>query len=284
MLSRTNLSLFGTAMSLRRQGLPFRFESDVRPVLFRVLDIYWLAHKSPERIRDPFIKSFSDMDSVESYAEEMHDFQLSQTCKIVREHDTELPGAAFEFLEMCLEPDWDGGEKAVLSTIHSAKGREYSTVILDADVPILLNKAIESENVTDVTEEANVAYVGITRAQHDLVLPQEVDALPGQAWGELVAGLPEVTRIGRPTLERSLRIRLQTKESQCQKPSQKKRRKKRRRKQQDREATVRWQTGQPVVTPQGPGTLVKLTGTQGLVSRADGVMQWVELTMIKAPR
>ena len=280
MLSRTNLSLFGTAMSLRRQGLPFRFETDVRAVLSRVLDIYWLAHQSPNQIRDPFIKSFPDIDSVESYAEEMQDFQLNQTCKIVREHDTELPGAAFEFLEMCSELDGGAGEKAVLSTIHSSKGREYSTVILDPDVPLLLKKSMESEDGTDVKEEANVTYVGVTRAQHDLVLPQEMDALPGQGWGQLVAGLPEVTWIGRPTLEPSSRTQ-HTKEFQCHKPSQKKRRKKRRQKQHDREAAVRWQAGQSVVTPQGPGTLVKLTARKGLVRRADGVTQWLDLPMIK---
>ena len=321
MLSRTNLSLFGTAMLLRRQGLPFRFESDVRAVLFRVLDIYWLAHGSRHQIRDPFIKSFPDMASVESYAEEMQDFQLNQTCKIVREHDTELPKAAFEFLRMCAEPDGGGVEKAVLSTIHSAKGREYSRVILDADVPLLLNKAIEAEDATEVAEEANVAYVGITRAQHDLVLPQEMDALPGGAWGELVAGLPEVTRLGgqaretpsrTPWLEeeseRQKPSRIEEKkrkrqdrqdrrgqdregeeESKREKPSQKKKRKRKRqsrqdRRGQDREGAVRWETGQSVVTPRGPGTLVELTGRQGLVRQADGVTQWLELRSIKPPR
>ena len=132
--------------------------------------------------------------------------------------------------------------------------------------------------------EANVTYVGVTRAQHDLVLPQEMDALPGRAWRQLVAELPEVTRIGRTTPEPSSRTRQHSKESQCQKPSQKKRRKKRRRKQQDRESGVRWQTGQSVVTPQGPGTLVKLTGRKGLVRRADGVTQWLDLPMIKPPK
>ena len=219
MLSRTNLSLFGTAMSLRRQGLPFRFESDVRAVLSRVLDIYWLANQSPQKIRDPFIKSFPDMDSVESYAEEMQDFQLNQTCKIVREHDTELPGAAFEFLNMCSEQDGGGGEKAVLSTIHSAKGREYATVILDADVPLLLNKAIESEGRANVSEEANVAYVGVTRAQHDLVLPREMETLPGEMWGQLIARLPEVTRIGRQASKPSSSPRRPRKESKRQEPS-----------------------------------------------------------------
>ncbi len=285
MLSRTNLSLFGTAVSLRQQGLPFRFESDVRAVLFRVLDIYWLAHHSPSRIRDPFIKSFPDIDSVESYAEEMQDYQLNQTCKIVREHDTELPAVAFAFLEMCSELGGGGEGKAVLSTIHSAKGREYSTVILDPDVPLLLSKAIESEDEADVSEEANVAYVGVTRAQHELVLPKEMDALPGRAWEELVAGLPEVTRIGRE-ISKPSSPRRPRKESKRQKRSQKGRSQKgkgreRRRHHDDGEAALRWQTGQPVVSPRGPGTLVELSGRQGLVRHTDGVTKWVELPLIK---
>lgn len=73
MLSRTNLSLFGNAMSLRREETPFRFERDLRPVLFRVLDVLWLGRESLEKVRDPFVRSFGSLEAAESYAEEMED-------------------------------------------------------------------------------------------------------------------------------------------------------------------------------------------------------------------
>jgi superfamily I DNA/RNA helicase len=53
-----------------------------------------------------------------------------------------------------------------VGTIHSAKGREWSTVFM----PFVNEGTLPSSKVFDVDEERRVMYVGMTRAKHSLVL------------------------------------------------------------------------------------------------------------------
>ena len=68
--------------------------------------------------------------------------------------------------EFYAQADLSKPVKYHLSTVHSAKGREHSTVIVDLTMPprVLLNVA------TDRDAEVRVQYVAITRSSHSLHL------------------------------------------------------------------------------------------------------------------
>jgi DNA helicase-2/ATP-dependent DNA helicase PcrA len=68
--------------------------------------------------------------------------------------------------------DEDGEARAVrLMTLHSAKGLEFATVFLAGlEEDILPHKKAQDEGEAAVQEERRLFYVGITRAQKNLVI------------------------------------------------------------------------------------------------------------------
>jgi DNA helicase-2/ATP-dependent DNA helicase PcrA len=61
------------------------------------------------------------------------------------------------------------GQRVSLSTIHAAKGKEWPIVcIIGLEEGVLPDRRMESDE--DLAEERRVLYVGMTRAQEQLVL------------------------------------------------------------------------------------------------------------------
>ena len=95
-------------------------------------------------------------------------------------------------------------------------------------------------------------------------------------WGKLVGGLPVSDRIGR-------RPEVQAAISAHGEPERGGKRKRRRKKKGkgDRPAVKRWQVGQGVMTSQGPGSIVKLSRTHGLVALTESNEgKWFDLGSI----
>lgn len=187
-LSRSNVALFENAMLLRVQGKPFYFEKDIYPLLFKTLDVYWLAQKRPDKIRDPLIRSFKNLEELEDFAEETDNFQLQGMIQIVERYSADFPDVIFEMAELTKERQAAKPQEGIiLSTIHSAKGQEYDQVYIDADMAENLDVVVKNE-LSHVTDEVNVAYVGFTRAMQHLYLPPEFQTVLTPKWNTLLEG------------------------------------------------------------------------------------------------
>jgi hypothetical protein len=183
--------------------VPFSFEKDLYPLLMKTLDVYWLVEQRTENIRDPLIRSFSDIDDLEEHAKDTENFQLQGMLEIVEKYHEEFPGVVFELSERTKDSSAkDNAPGIVLSTIHSAKGQEYEQVYIDSDMAENIERVITNE-LQDMNDEINVAYVGFTRAIRNLYLPQEFQHLFSPKWGRLLQGYQigttqQVKRTGYP--------------------------------------------------------------------------------------
>ncbi len=74
-------------------------------------------------------------------------------------------------LATSIDNDWDG-EKVNLMTMHASKGLEFDTVFLPGWEEGLFpnQKSIDEKGHQGLEEERRLAYVGITRAKHDLYI------------------------------------------------------------------------------------------------------------------
>lgn len=214
-LTRTNVALFDNAMALREAKGRFYFEKDLSSLFWRSLDIYWLFKMQHSRIRDPFIKTFKAYEHLKHYINTMDDFQLQGLCQIVEKYTSAFPSVIYEMLKFAND-DNNPKEGIVLSTIHSAKGQEYERVYIDADVAERLRRVSEKPNDANdakknqlteaLIEEANITYVGFTRAKDELFLPSNFETILTTQWKNLLASLPKVpetvTETNEPSSER----------------------------------------------------------------------------------
>jgi len=184
-LARTNLGLFNTAVELHRREVPFVFERDIQPLLYQALDVYNLANDDPERVRDPFVRSFASLEHFKRYAEAMEDAPRLQLATLIERHQERMPGLIFDLLD---DAKRGGGrapaDSVVLATVHAAKGEQYERVTVHEDVAHAFNRALEEEPER-LKEEANVAYVAMTRAVSRLQLPAKITESLKLDWDRL---------------------------------------------------------------------------------------------------
>ena len=181
-LSRTNLALFEKALGLRSRGIPFFLEGNIGAIFGRILDVYWVSEGEQDKVRDPFIQSFEHLDALENHARDLDDFQLAGMVKVVREYARVLPDALFDMMKVSKSTARTPKDMGiVLSTVHGAKGQEYDRVCIDPDLAGSLSRP-EGPSAGDFGEEANIAYVGFTRAIRELCLPPDFKGILTPAW------------------------------------------------------------------------------------------------------
>ncbi len=184
-LARTNLGLFNTAVELQRREVPFVFERDIQPLLYQALDVYNLANDDPDRVRDPFVKSFASLEHFKRYAEAVEDVPRLQLATIIERHQERMPGLIFDLLDDAKRSGGrDPAESVVLATVHAAKGEQYERVTVHEDVAHAFNRALEDEPDA-LEEETNVAYVAMTRAVSRLQLPAKMTEALKLDWDRL---------------------------------------------------------------------------------------------------
>ncbi len=277
-LSRTNLALFEKALDLRSRRISFSLEGSVGAVLGRILDVYQLSEEEHDKIRDPFIRSFEGLDALETYARDLDDFQLAGMAKLVREKSRILPDALYDMMRIS-KRSGEGGEGPgiMLSTVHGAKGREFHRVAIDADLSVSLSRN-GGPPVKPSGDEANVAYVGFTRAIRELSLPEDFKNVLTPEWQTAVKRYEEPQRPEaviasqgggavkgfRPFSKPGLRL------STNGAPQPKAPRKK------------SFQVGDAVRTIHGEGTVVEVDGDAYLVRLEDrGVRLWEKAWALK---
>ena len=247
-LSRTNLGLFKNAMFLRSKGWPYRFERDIRKDLHKILDVYQLHHGEREKIRDDLIQSFDSLDHLDKYAEKMEDFRLANMSQVVKQYAPEFPGAIFEMINLT-----DGnrnrheGDAVVLSTVHAAKGQEYESVIIDSDIAEAISRTAEKD-AKQFYDEANVAYVCLTRVKEQLLLPMAMKTILTPTWqGYMDSLVPKtVPKKNRGMIDRE-RLKTTPPKSQSSNPS-------------SDPVQHKYKVGERVKTSNGYGMIISIEG------------------------
>jgi len=178
-ISRTNADVFSQTAYAMHDNLSWWHVGGSEGYRFdQILDIYYLWKRSFERIRDPFIRTFTDFAELKTYAEDVEDVEIKPRCRIVEEYKDCIPviidnitqrvGAAMDM--KCAN--------LVLSTCHKAKGLEWPHVQIDNDfielceIPDLskLNEIDRLETLKKINEDLNILYVAVTRAKKVLQL------------------------------------------------------------------------------------------------------------------
>lgn len=178
-ISRTNAGVFShTAQAINNQKTWWHVGGSEGYRFDQILDVYYLWKRMFDLIRDPFIRSFTDFMELKLYVDQVGDPELKPRCKIAEDYGDQIPeiiekikgkvGSAFD-LESA---------DVVLSTAHKAKGLEFPHVQLDDDYIELceiqdmskLNEQARNEELKKISEDLNILYVAITRAQKTLQL------------------------------------------------------------------------------------------------------------------
>tara|TARA_B100001123_G_C15337478_1_gene1033422 strand:- start:480 stop:2717 length:2238 start_codon:yes stop_codon:yes gene_type:complete len=102
---------------------------------------------------------------------------LMELVSAAREHEARNPDASLtsfvDELSLLSDVDEEAGTRdahVLMMTMHSAKGLEFQTVILAGLEDGLFPHARSRESESELEEERRLCYVGITRAQRQLVL------------------------------------------------------------------------------------------------------------------
>ena len=282
-LSRTNLALFDNAMQLRAKGLPFQFERDLQPTLFRALDVFWLQGGKRDAVRDPFIGSFDGYETLKRYADKMEDFTLTGMCQIVEKHGDQFPSVIFEMAERCRKNsngnDLVDRAGVILSTVHSAKGQQYREVYVHQDIADSLERAWSGEGSP---EDINVAYVAVTRPTEKLHLFEGFKKILTPAWQQMMKRLDMPVARVRPDLTQVNRTHSPSKSRRSFRSTNRRGAKPAREPITKRSVKATVEIGDRVKTPLGPGTIVEIRRKECLVALDKGparVWQRIESVM-----
>lgn len=166
-LSRSNLGLIGEAERLTRAGQRFHVIGGVAS-LTRELRAGFEFSQGQNARNDTFAP-FLDWDEVRMVADTSQGGSLSVLVKLVDRYGEKVPAlcAAIERSHVEL-----GAADCVLSTAHKSKGLEFNAVRLSEDFQPFASQEGKDKEIAFNTEEANLAYVSLTRAHQDLDLSQ----------------------------------------------------------------------------------------------------------------
>lgn len=204
-LFRYNNSIFTYAFE-RVKARKIYFEGGIKNYnLDSIYDIYYLYLKQKSKVKDPLIASFDNVEKLMESADINGNVQLANQCGLVLKYGNNLQNRMNELKSRIVEDEKQAD--IILTNVHKAKGKEYSHVEINEDfnnAPIssrsymsylgLLNQRYlgtnpeEQQKVQDemarvsrynvihhvqqeFKEEANVAYVALTRTRDRLIMP-----------------------------------------------------------------------------------------------------------------
>ena len=133
-LTRGNAAIFRQAYELSGDKKPIHFVGGIEGYKFDLLlDIWHLYSDEKNRIRDQFIKHFTEFWHLKKYAENHNERDLSAWVNVVEKSGIIVP-AAIDRIRTCAV---NSAEDAYMSlaTAHKSKGLEFGSVTLADDFP-----------------------------------------------------------------------------------------------------------------------------------------------------
>jgi hypothetical protein len=168
-LSRTNAGLFSEAAALMRVLPPsdkIAFNGGADVVMDMVISAYHLYKHG--RCDHPDFKVFSSWTELVQLAEAKLAENFGPFVRIVQTHNDDIPAIVAGIISRSTNAEADA--RVLLSTVHTFKGREKNTVRIASDFSPFCTVNKNSDSFEFKDEEANIAYVGLTRARYELDL------------------------------------------------------------------------------------------------------------------
>lgn len=167
-------------------------------------DVYYLFAGKKDKIKDPLISSFNNIDSLYISAEINGNPQLLNQVNLIKKYGHSFLNKLSELRSRVVKTEQEAD--VVLTNVHKAKGKEYNQIELSEDFfssaidpksyikwlhaqknqhlttsvehQELLSSInnLQKHNVIhhipdDIREESNIAYVALTRAKNKIILP-----------------------------------------------------------------------------------------------------------------
>jgi F-box protein 18 (helicase) len=136
-IARTNASIFREAIR-RHRTKKIGFVGGIQGYRFQTIeDAYWLFENQPNRITDPYIRSFLRFSGMKEYAQVVEDLELRSVCAVVEEYSHQIPDLVAKIRAAAVDtPTAD----VCLTKAHKAKGLEWDTVFLTDDYIALMGE------------------------------------------------------------------------------------------------------------------------------------------------
>jgi F-box protein 18 (helicase) len=175
-ICRTNAVVFTRAARAIARDLPSLNVNIPDSALDDIVDAYYIFSKQFDHVRNYLMRKFSSFDKMVNYAESSADRELMMRCKIVEQHQHDIPKIAKKIRKL-RDPD----AQLTITTAHRSKGLEWENVALDKDFvsvmrgdePAVSSYSDDDEYVLS-EDEANLYYVAMTRAKNTLVINDEL--------------------------------------------------------------------------------------------------------------
>ena len=195
-ISRTNAMLINQIALRVKDKKPFVTIRDPKEIFTLSIEIYYLLNNNKSKIkRNIFLKDFKTEDDIQEYAQEVDDFELKASLKLVKEYEQEI----FIFFDISNKfyKAWENKKNVVfhkrvneilfLTTAHTSKGLEWDSVCVADDfsdfADLILDSGYESfkdfqQNIhtnknQEIIDEFNLFYVAITRAKKTIIKDSE---------------------------------------------------------------------------------------------------------------
>jgi F-box protein, helicase, 18 len=178
-LARTNAVVFEEAIAFLSTNRRYHFVGGTEGYrMEKLLDAYYLWAGDGGLIRDPYLRSFENFESLQQLAEDAADAELRHLVRVVEEYGARVPTLVDQIksrhvaLDKSAWPDFDG---IFFSTAHKSKGLEFDQVWLADDFMRFFEEGREL-SVEDVEQaDVNLLYVALTRARHAVRLCKSFD-------------------------------------------------------------------------------------------------------------
>lgn len=165
-LSRTVAGVIGRALDASLAGKKVYWVGGIAGYKTEELeDLYWFSADMPERMQSPLLaREYGNFEEFESVARATKDAEMNQGLRLLDQYFP-LPQKLQVMREHAVTDESQA--QVTVSTAHRSKGLEWPVVMLNDDfVDITDPLMVDSER----TDETNLLYVAVTRAQQTLVL------------------------------------------------------------------------------------------------------------------
>ena len=195
-ISRTNATLIAQIALRIKDKKPFVTIREPSEIFTLSVEVYYLLNNLKEKIkRNYFLKDFKNEDDLLEYANEVEDYELKSSLKLIKEYGHEV--FLFKDISEKFYKAWSNkanvafhkrvGEILFLTTAHTSKGLEWDSVCVADDfsdfADLILDSGYDSykdfkkniNNISnqDIIDEFNLFYVAITRAKKVLIKDSE---------------------------------------------------------------------------------------------------------------
>ncbi|CAI0944300.1 UvrD-helicase domain-containing protein [Serratia ficaria] len=165
-LSRTVAGVIGRALEASLAGKKVYWVGGIAGYKTEELeDLYWFSADMPERMQSPLLaREYRNFEEFESVARATKDAEMNQGLRLLDQYFP-LPQKLQVMREHAVTDESQA--QVTVSTAHRSKGLEWPVVMLNDDFADITDPLmVDSER----TDEANLLYVAVTRAQQTLVL------------------------------------------------------------------------------------------------------------------